>query len=199
MSVKARNSLRSNVSSFGCMKRNRTIPPVGQRVSESLDRRAECLNVRPRASQSRPRAVPNDHPRRTARKISAGFARTARLEPPRLTPARASPRLAPHLPAGHNKKQLLPSAVTYEEEERKKKSGRRREEAEERKEKQIADTPVGWGQRLYAVLYAFNNNQCFAQTMRRIQRDPPLQLSSFVFFPKIFFRKNQLDKGWPTY
>ena len=90
MSVKARNSLRSNVSSFGCMKRNRTIPPVGQRVSESLDRRAECLNVRPRASQSRPRAVPNDHPRRTARKISAGFARTARLAPARLTLARAS-------------------------------------------------------------------------------------------------------------
>lgn len=133
MSVKARNSLRSNVSSFGCMKRNRTIPPVGQRVSESLDRRAECLNVRPRASQSRPRAVPNDHPRRTARKISAGFARTARLEPARLTPARASPRLAPHLPAGHNKK-TAPSFSSYlrrrreEEEEREEKRGSRREE-----------------------------------------------------------------------
>lgn len=143
MSARSRKSLQTKASSFWCKRQSRTIPPVGQRVSESPNRRAECLNVRPRASQSRPRAVPNDHPRRTARKISAGFARTARLEPPRLTPARASPRLAPHLPAGHNKKQLLPSAVTYEEEERKKKSGRRREEAEERKEKQIADTPVG--------------------------------------------------------
>ena len=124
MSVRSRKSLQTKASSFWCKRQSRTIPPVGQRVSESLNRRAECLNVRPRASQSRPRAVPNDHPRRTARKISAGFARTARLEPPRLTPARASPRLAPHLPAGHNKKnssflQQLPT---------KKKRGSRREE-----------------------------------------------------------------------
>ena len=133
MSARSRKSLQTKASSFWCKRQSRTIPPVGQRVSESLSRRSECLNVRPRASQSRPRAVPNDHPRRTARKISAGFARTARLEPPRLTPARASPRLAPHLPAGHNKK-TAPSFSSYlrrrreEEEERKEKRGSRREE-----------------------------------------------------------------------
>jgi len=49
-------------------------------------------------------------------------------------------------------------------------------------------TPSGVGATRRIVADRQNNNQCFAQTMRRIQRTPPSHF--FSFFPRLkFFSK----------